>query len=136
MECAALDFKALLRLANMLADEMGVERVGRMELFEAWSDPVPQPVVKRRGGAWLWADRFYAAVCRPGGKIEYVYLTRTHIEEEIQGYAALRRRRPDAPALPEEIRRQFRSAMRRMHMRGTDIWLAEAYREAATFTRA
>ena len=37
---------------------------------------------------------------------------------------------------PEEIRRQFRSAMRRMHMRGTDIWLAEAYREAATFTRA
>ena len=40
MECAALDFKALLRLANLLADETGVEHVGRMELFEAWSDPV------------------------------------------------------------------------------------------------
>ena len=139
MEPDALEFSALLQLANLLAEEAGTGPVGRMELFEAWSEPVPQPLVKRRGRAWLWLDRFYAAVSRDGKRIEYVYIAMAHIEEEVQSYALLRKRRNDAPELPEEIRRQFRQALGYMRRRGTDIWLAEGYRRAvggSTFTRA
>lgn len=92
-----LSLPLLRRLARRLCAEMNFSAPSGEALAALYADDIPQPVILNNGFATLWIDRYYAAYQTGCGKVEYVYLTQTHVREETEAY------RETGMRLPEEI---------------------------------
>ena len=104
-------------MADCLTRRFGLREVTWEEIDYLYTERVPLPVVRESSFARVWIDRLYAAYAERGGAVKYVYITRAHICEETRAYALARRLRKTGVSLPEDIKSEFRRALR--YMSGT-----------------
>lgn len=115
----------LLQLANALADRYGFRRIANSELMEMYSaTKITLPIIRQNQGGMLWVDRYYVAVQHNDGDVQYVYLTKTHINEERYSYRALKKCRENPATLPEDIVAQFQLASSRIRASGVPFFLS------------
>ena len=133
MKCANdgsfLTPRQLYALGMRLAQRYAPGSVTRAMISSLYEKTIPMPVIIRRGDTKVWIDRHYAAVETKNLPVTYVYMTRTHILEERRSYRDAAKERDDATIrLPESIARQFRFALKAMHMSGAKMWVRENYK--------
>ena len=126
---SSLTPRQLYALGMRLAQRYAPGSVTRAMISSLYEKAIPMPVIIRRGDTKVWIDRYYAAVETKNLPLTYVYLTSTHILEERRSYREAAKERDDATIrLPESIARQFRFALRAMHMSDVKVWLRENYK--------
>ena len=120
----SVKFAELMQLADRICVMLGLPLPDRAEIYEQYYAEVPQPVNYDNGRTQVWIDRYYLAYQIGAEDVHYVYVTRTHIGEELSSRIRL----------PEDILSAFREALSCMNRKHCNIWLEEdrvAYKKGA-----
>ena len=121
-----LPFRKLWELACAVAETHRLSMPSSQRLRLRYTDKEPIPTVTVNEYGTLWIDREYLAYALTDEIVSYVYVTRTHAQEEIVSYAMLKKgpeKRENAPKLPPEMLNQFRTALRMMNLRNSRFYL-------------
>ncbi len=121
-----LNRRELKRAADALTRRFGLREVTWEEIDGLYTERVPLPVVRESDIVRVWIDRLYISYAERGGPVRYVYITRAHICEESRSYALARRLRKSGVALPEDVKSEFRRALRYMRAAQSDMHLYAA----------
>lgn len=109
-----LSFRDFCRLSWQLCLKCDLTPPRHRKLTALYFSPEPQPLLLEGIGARAWIDKYYMAFQVQGGPVEYIYISRRHIEEEKQALKEVRRQRGLYLSLPQEIERAFGEAEREM----------------------
>ena len=121
-----LEAKQLYALAVDVARKYGLKPPTRKDIAANYSDRWASPIVTQNASGRMWTDKYYLAFQFLTEEVRYLYISRRHISEELQGYKIAAVERNDASIrLPEDIHAQFRKALARMKKNGQNIWLKE-----------
>lgn len=119
----ALPCKQITAIADCTARRYGLRSVTYAVVRAMYDAAIPLPIHTCCVEGDLWVDKFYVAYQISDGQINYAYLTRTHIGEEMGSYmdASTSRRIKLAP--PPDVLRCFRRAYAVMEASGENIWV-------------
>ena len=84
----------------------------------------PLPARKRCENGVLWVDKYYVAYQLCDGDVQYTYISRCHIHEELFAYQQTSQLRGYDVGLPPDIQRCFDTATEYMRFTGKRWWIA------------
>lgn len=117
-----LGFLNLKLLSQRLAEEFKLT-INPVAFWQMYFDN-KLPLIIDNDRVRLWIDRHYLAYQETNGQPTYVYISRTHIEEELESYRELKCTRRKAATLPPEIQFQFSKALAYMDNVRSSMWFA------------
>ena len=119
--------RMLVVAAKKTAQLYGLKCPAPEEIWKMYYSSVecPMPIITHCNNGTMWVDRYYIAVQPDDGNVEYTYLTRTHLSEEISAYKQAAEERGTDVKLPADIHRCFCKVKYILRMNGRHYWLSE-----------
>lgn len=125
-EYGSLSARMVLAIARAVAVKYDLKLPDAQEFYRQYDARIPMPLMTDNGNGVLWVDRYYVAYQLDGSrKVQYVYITRHHIQEEAASYRHAAAEKGNGVKLPGHIGRQFRSALLDMKASGVEVWVSD-----------
>jgi len=79
-----LSYEAIITLAKIVAEDLGMQPINEDRLLQELRAYPPMPVIIDSGDVQLWVDRYYVAYSLETEKfVHYVYIAPEHAKEEL-----------------------------------------------------
>lgn len=119
-----LFIEAIIQLADLISTEYGLEMIHISEFRRHYDNPeLELPLIRLNRNGVLWMDRYYLAYMLEGQPVRYIYLSKFHIDEEIQACKEVNYCRHSNLRLDPEIEEAFARAYKQMLLSNDSVWI-------------
>ena len=116
-------------LTYRLARRYGLRSPLQGAIAAQYAEEEPMPIQTNSPAGTLWADPYYLAYQLKGEGVRYLYISKTHILEEVRACREASAHRGKDIRLPEDVRRAFAVAAAYMKSTGEGVWVGKLYPE-------